>query len=56
MATIGVKKTDRRIVEDIPNKAGFTSLNRMVLYSIVMECWRTLSLQDVPNGPLNPLG
>ncbi len=56
MATIGAKRSERRRVEDILNEAGFESLNRLTVYSIAMECWRALSLRDVPNGPLNPLG
>ena len=55
-ATIGSKKSDRHRVEDILSEAGFVSVNRLVIYSIAMECWRALSLRDVPDGPLNPLG
>ena len=55
-ATVGVKKSDRLKVEDLLHKAGFEMVNRKVMYSIAMECWRVLSLRDVPDGPLNPLG
>ncbi len=55
-ATIGTKKSDRLRVEDLLSEAGLESLNRMIIYSIVMECWCALSPRDMPNGPLNPLG
>ncbi len=55
-ATIGARKSDRQKVEDLLKEAGFESLNRMIIYSIAMECWRALNLRDVPDGPLNPLG
>ena len=55
-ATIGAKKSDRHKVEDLLKEAGFDSINRMIVYSICMECWRALNLRDVPDGPLNPLG
>ncbi len=55
-AIIGAKKSDRLRVEDLLKEAGFESLNKMVVYSISMECWRALNLRDVPDGPLNPLG
>ncbi len=55
-STIGCKKSDRIRVEDLLQEAGLPSLNRMVVYTIAMECWRALSLRDVPDGPLNPLG
>ncbi len=43
-------------VEDLVEEAGLFSINKMIVYSIAMECWRALTLPDVPNGPLNPLG
>ncbi len=55
-STIGCRKSDRLRVEDLLCEARFPSLNRMVVYTVAMECWRALSLRDVPNGPLNPLG
>ena len=55
-ATIGYKKSDRLRVEELLSEASFVSVNRLVIYSIAMECWRALSLRDVPDGPLNPLG
>ncbi len=56
-ATLRTKKTDRLHVEELLSEAGFPSLNRLVIYTIAMECWRALSLRDVPpDGPLNPLG
>ena len=55
-ATIRSVRSDRLKVEDLLQEAGFTSLNRMVIYAIAMECWRALSLRDVTDGPLNPLG
>ena len=55
-ATIGITKSDRLKVEDLLSEAGFESVNRMVVYSIAMECWRALNLRDVVGGPLNPLG
>ncbi len=55
-ATIGAKKSDKIHVEDLLAEAGFPSLNKLVVYTIAMECWRALNLRDVPNGPLNPLG
>ena len=55
-ATIGSKKSDRLKIEDLLSITGFPSLNRMTIYTIAMECWRALTLRDVPGGPLNPLG
>ena len=55
-STIGCRKSDRLKVEDLLNEAGFPSLNKMVIYTVSMECWRALSIHDVPKGPLNPLG
>lgn len=55
-ATIGTKRSDRLNVEELLSEAGFVSVNRLVIYSIAMECWRALSQCDVPHGPLNPLG
>ena len=55
-ATIGAKKSEKIRVEDLLAEAGFPSLNKLVVYTIAMECWRALNLRDVPSGPLNPLG
>ncbi len=55
-STIGAKKSEKLRVEDLLAEAGLPSLNRLVVYTIAMECWRALSLRDTPNGPLNPLG
>ncbi len=55
-ATLKTKKTDRTHVEDLLSEAGLPSLNRLVIYTIAMECWRALSLRDGLNCPLNPLG
>ena len=55
-AIIGCKKSDRLHVEDLLKSAGLPSINRLVIYTIAMECWRALNLRDVPVGPLNPLG
>ena len=49
-------KCEKVRVEDLVKEAGLFSINKMIIYSIAMECWRALSLPDVPNGPLNPLG
>ncbi len=49
-------KCEKVRVEELVEEAGLFSLNKMIVYSIAMECWRALSLPDVPNGPLNPLG
>ncbi len=53
---IGVKNRDKIRVEDLLEEASLPSLNRLVIYTIAIECWRALSLRDVHNGPLNPLG
>ncbi len=55
-AMVGAKRCDRLKVEDLLSEAGLISVNRLVIYSIAMECWRALSQRDVPDGPLNPLG
>ena len=55
-ATIGSRRSDRLKVEDLLQEAGFSSLNRMTVYAIAMECWRALNLRDVTDGPLNPFG
>ena len=55
-STIGCRKSEKITVADLLRETGFPSLNRMVVYTVAMECWRALSLRDVPNGPLNPLG
>ncbi len=55
-AMIGAKKSDKIRVEDLLEEASLPSINRLVIYTISMECWQALSLRDVPNGPLNPLG
>ncbi len=55
-AILGVKNSDKIRVEELLEEASLPSLNRLVIYTIAMECWRALSLRDVPNGPLNPLG
>ncbi len=55
-ATIGAGRRDKIRVEELLKEAGFESLNRMIVYSIAMECWRAGNLCDVSDGPLNPLG
>ena len=55
-AIVGSRRSDKIKVEDLLQKAGFNSVNRMVIYAIAMECWRALNLRDVSDGPLNPLG
>ncbi len=55
-AIIGSKKSDRLHVEDLLERAGVPSINRLVIYTIAMECWRALNLRDVPLGHMNPLG
>ena len=55
-ATIGSSKCEKLRVENLLNDAGFPSINRLVIYTIAIECWRALNLRDVPDGPLNPLG
>ncbi len=53
-ATVGSSKGDKLKVEDLLNEAGFPSINRLVIYTIAMECWRALNLRDVPStGPAN---
>ncbi len=53
---IGAKKSEKRRVEDLLTEANLPSLNQLVVYTIAMECWRALSLRDIADGPLNPLG
>ncbi len=55
-AITGVKNSDKIRIEDLLEEASLPSLNRLVIYTIAMESWRALSLRDVANGPLNPLG
>ncbi len=55
-ATVGANRSDRLKVEDLLEEDGFESVNRTIIYSIAMECWRALNYRDVPNGPLTPLG
>ncbi len=55
-ATIGSSKCEKLRVENLLSDAGFPSINRLVIYTIAMECWRALNLRDGPDGPLNPLG
>ncbi len=55
-AIIGSNRNDRLRVEDILKEAGFEPINKMIVYTIAMECWRALTIRDVPDGPLNPLG
>ncbi len=55
-AILGSSKSDQVKEEDFLNKTGLPSINRKIVYTIAMECWRALNLCDVPNGPLNPLG
>ncbi len=55
-ATIGSSRGDKLKVADLLEEAGFPSINRLVIYTIAMECWRALNLRDVSDGPLNPLG
>ncbi len=55
-STIKCRKSDKITVANLLKESGFPSLNRMVVYTVAMECWRALSLRDVPGGPLNPLG
>ncbi len=55
-AMIGSRRSDKLKIEDLLQEANLTSVNRMTVYAIAMECWRALNLRDVSNGPLNPLG
>ncbi len=55
-AMIGATKDDKIRIEDLLEEASLPSINRLVVYTIAMECWRALSLRDVADGPLNPLG
>ncbi len=55
-AMIGAKRSDKIHTEDLLKESGLPSINRLVIYTIAMECWRALKLRDVPNGPMNPLG
>ncbi len=43
-ATIGSSKEDRLKVADLLDEAGFPSINRLVIYTTAMECWRALNL------------
>ena len=55
-AMIGAKRSDKIHIEALLEEPGIPSINRLIVYTIAMECWRCLNLCDVPNGPLNPLG
>ncbi len=55
-AIIKSSKGEKLKVKDLLEEAGLPSINRLVIYTIAMECWRALNLRDVPNGLLNPLG
>ena len=55
-AMVGAKKSDKIRVENLLEEASLPSINRLVIYTIAMECWRALTLRDVTDGPLNPLG
>ncbi len=55
-AMIGSSRSDRKKVEEVLSESNLPSINRLVIETIGVECWKALRTSDVPNGPLNPLG
>ncbi len=55
-AAIGSARSKRKKVEEVLSESGLPSINRLVIETIGVECWKALNSSDVPNGPLNPLG
>ena len=55
-SAIHSSRSDRKPVEELLKESRRPSMNRLVIETIGVECWKALRLSDVPNGPLNPLG
>ena len=55
-AIIGCKRSEKRRVEDILNESTIPSLNKIVIESISVECWKALHVRDAPDLPMSPLG
>ncbi len=55
-SVLGVSIADCITTEDLLQACGLPSVNRLAAYSIALECWKTLHIQDGPAGSSNPLG
>ncbi len=55
-AIIGCKRSEKKPVEDILSESTIPSLNKIVVETIGVECWKALNIRDAPDLPLNPLG
>ena len=53
---IGCSRSDKIKVEELLQRSGMPSLNRMVVETIGAECWKALRMRDSPDLPLTPLG
>ena len=55
-AIVGCKRSEKIKVEDILGESSIPSLNKLVIETIGIECWKALNIRDAPDLPLNPLG
>ncbi len=55
-AIVGCKRSEKRRIEEILSESKIPSLNRVVVETIGIECWKALHVRDAPDLPLAPLG
>ncbi len=55
-AIVGCRRSEKIKVEDILDESSIPSLNKIVIETIGIECWKALNIRDAPDLPLNPLG
>ncbi len=48
--------SEKKKVEEILHESSIPSLNRVIVETIGVECWKALNIRDAPDLPLNPLG
>ncbi len=53
---VGCRRSDRRRVEEILQESSIPSLNKVVIETIGVECWKALNVRDAPDLPLAPIG
>ena len=49
----GIKRTSHTRIEDLLNRAGMTSINRLTAQAIAIETWRAITGINGPNDPLS---
>ncbi len=53
---VGCKRSEKRRIEEILSESTIPSLNRVIVETIGIECWKALDIRDAPDLSLAPLG